>query len=95
MINHPNRKRTSPSQAFTNAARARNFHVRIMWEIPGPKGTQIEWLSCYQVGLSICIVETFKDGNGWNVFTPGRTNSIDESVDDALARCDVIPEGAA
>lgn len=94
MINHPNRKKVYPNTVLADRARAADFHCRLMWEIPGPKDSQIAWLSCYQIGLSLCIVETFKGENGWNAFTPARTNNIDETIADVLARCDVLPAAA-
>ena len=44
-------------------------------------------LSGRQVGLH--RPQMFKDGNGWNVFTPPLTNHIPETVSDVIVRCGV------
>lgn len=90
MANHPNRAtRIHPNTTLPDELRSSGVDCQIMWEIPGPKDTLIAWLSCYQVGKSVCIVQTFKDGNGWNAFTPPLTNHIPETVSDVIVRCGV------
>lgn len=89
MINHPNRsKRGYPNSVLADACRKAGAHVGLMWEVPGPKNTAIEWMSCYQIGKSVCIVQTYKEG-GWNAFTPHPGNDIAGTVADVLNRCGV------
>lgn len=96
MINHPNRKKTYPNNLLADACRKAGAHVQLMWEIPGPKNTMVAWLSCYQIGKSICIVQTFKGHDGWNAFTPCSDNSVSGTIADVLNRCGVpVPEYVA
>lgn len=88
MANHPNRKKVYADTTFQNAARAAGATVRCLWEIPGPKDTEIAWITFYQINQSCCIVETFKDG-GWNAFTPNTSIDVDATIADALSRCGV------
>lgn len=87
------RRRESPSAVFADAARAAGAEVRLGWEIPGPDGTLVEWLSCYLVNGSVAIVETFKDGGGWDVFTPCGQNNTDATLADAFNRLGVKSPG--
>lgn len=91
MINHPNRskrERVYPNNVLAEACRKAGANVQLMWEVPGPKNTMIEWMSCYQIGKSVCIVQTFKE-HGWNAFTPHPHNDIDGTIADVLNRCAV------
>ena len=36
--------------------------VALMWEMKGPKNTDVAWLSCWVVQGQLIIVETFKSG---------------------------------
>jgi hypothetical protein len=102
MVNHPNRKRVEPSRIVRDVARAALLKlgepptqaVRLAWEIPGPKDTEIAWLSCYFIGAGICIVETFRDG-GWNAFTPCDSIEVEATLADVLNRCGVPAPVAA
>lgn len=89
MVNHPNRQKVYPDHTFENAARSAGARVVVLWEEKGPKNTEIAWNTCYFVNGRPAIVQTYKDGAGWNVFTPAETNDIDKSVADALNRCGV------
>lgn len=60
--------------------------VVLLWEIKGPPNTEIAWLSCYAVGRTIAIVQTYKGGNGWNVLTPLASQSIADSMADLIER---------
>lgn len=78
--------KTYPSHALADALRAQNVGVRLLWEISGPENTPIAWLSCYQVSMHICIVETFHD-SGWQAFTPNMENDTHATVKDVMNRC--------
>ena len=43
--------------------------ARMMWQIPGPKGTLIEHIECYLVGTTLVLVEIFE--GGWDYFIRG------------------------
>jgi hypothetical protein len=60
---------TIPNHTWANEQRAAGKIARLLWEIPGPKDTEIAWLSCYAFGTNVAIVETFKDKNGYMVLT--------------------------
>lgn len=81
--------KTYPSDALVVAARAAGAHVRLLWEVPGPKDTAIAWMSCYQIGSSACIVQTYADDNGWEAFTPHPSRDVAETIADVLNRCGV------
>lgn len=51
---------------------------RLLWEMPGPKNTQIAWLSCYSAGKGTFIVRTYKDGNGYDVLCTDMNPPIDD-----------------
>jgi hypothetical protein len=78
--------RTYPDHTLEKALRERGIQVRVLWEMKGPKNTLIDWLVGYAIAGQICIVETFKSG-GWDAFTSGQSNLIDETVADVIARC--------
>jgi hypothetical protein len=79
---------TYPSHVVQDAARKAGATCLCLWEMKGPPNTMVAWLTCYQLGESICIVETFKDG-GWNAFTPCRSIEIPETIADVFNRCGV------
>ena len=68
--------------------------VSTMWEVRGPKNTDVAWITCYQVGHSICIVETFKTG-GFTALTPNSSSHINDVVGDVLKRCGVEVSASA
>ena len=78
--------KTYPSTVLQDRLRDAGVDCRCMWEIPGPKDTAIAWLSCYLVGKGVVIVQTFKDGNGWDSYTSCGKNSIEASVADVMER---------
>ena len=77
---------TFPNQVFEVAARKTGVIVKLLWEIKGPKDTDIAWMSAYAVNGRVAIVQTYKSG-GWDVYTAGDSNGIDDSINDALTRC--------
>jgi hypothetical protein len=81
--------KTYPDQTFERAARDAGAWVHVLWEQPGPKDTLIAWNVAYNVNGAPVIVQTYKDGDGWNVFTCAVTNDVQASIADALARCGV------
>ena len=85
-----------PDQTFERVARKAGARVLILWERPGPKNTEVAWNACYSVNGWPVIVQTYRSGGGWNVFTAPRTNDVNESIADALNRCGVpAPAGKA
>lgn len=82
------KQKIHPDSTLADRCRAAGVRVRLLWEIPGPENTQIAWLSCYAVGPSMCIVETFAKG-GWNVMTPIMESNMDAAVTDVMDRCAV------
>lgn len=56
-----------------------------MWQMPGPKDTNVTWMEAIHVGATIVIVQTFKDG-GWDAYVPAsNTNSAAVTIE-AVAR---------
>ena len=76
-----------PDRTLEHAVRAAGISCRCLWEIKGPKDTGIAWMAAYLVGHQVCLVQTFKDGGGWNAFTPCSSGRIDDTVADVIARC--------
>jgi hypothetical protein len=87
MVNHPNRKVSYPSHVLVDALRAASFNPRLLWEERGPKDTAIAWLSCYSAGRTVFIVETYKDENGWEVFTSSGQVTVDATIAEVIERC--------
>jgi len=97
MVNHPNRKKKRavfPDLTLQNAAAAADVSCKLLWEITGPSLTNVAHLSCYALGQSLVIVETFIDG-GWQAFTPNASNRIDDTIQDVFNRCKVPAPGSS
>lgn len=88
MVNHPNRAKTNPDHTLADACRQAGSPARLMWEISGPKGTRIAFLSCYLINGAACIVETIQ-GGGWQALTPCKSIQIVDTIQDVFNRCDV------
>ena len=87
MVNHPNRKRTYPDHTLENAARAAGVRVVVLWEMRGPANTAVDWMGGYQIDHLPVIVQTYTDGDGWNVFAPNSTNDVDRTIAEILKVC--------
>lgn len=85
--------KTYPSHVLADACRAAGATVHLLWEVRGPRETAVAWMSCYQIGRSTCIVQTYS-GNGWNAYTPCNSIGIEETIADVLNRCSVPYNGA-
>jgi hypothetical protein len=77
-----------PNRDFQKRLTDLGIRCSLAWEEKGPKMTGIAWLSAYNVGGGICIVQSYK-GGGWDVFTSLPVNDASASIADALARCGV------
>jgi len=77
-----------PNHVIEDAAREAGAFVCCLWEVKGPKDTDIAWMSAFNINGVIALVQTYKSG-GFEVYTPGSHLSIDETINDALARCGV------
>ena len=77
--------KTYPSHVLADALRERGLDCRLMWEIPGPKNTEVAWLSCYLVQSDICIVSTYK-GGWWGAYTPSGKTEAGAIVEDVIVR---------
>lgn len=80
-----------PSHVFEDELRKRGIDYRVMWEQRGPKNTGVSWMTCYLVGRSVALVQTYRQG-GWEVYTPHHENDIDKAVEDALRRCGALEQ---
>ena len=81
--------KTYPDTTFEKIARKAGASVTLLWEMRGPKDTSVAWMTCYLVNGMPAIVQTYGEGNGWNVFTPGPHLDIEGTLADALNRCKV------
>lgn len=77
-------------KTIVDAARANDVAIRLLWEMPGPENTAVEWLSCYALGQGVVIVETFTNGDGWQAYTAGSSARVDDMVADVFQRCGVV-----
>jgi hypothetical protein len=82
--------KTYPDRTFEEAARKAGAPVQCLWEMKGPRNTAIAWLSALSVNGRVVIVQTYTDGNGWEVYSPAPTLNVDATIQDALARCGVV-----
>jgi hypothetical protein len=89
MVNHPNRKKIYPDQTLEQVARKAGATVLCMWEIPGPSHVSWAWLTCYGINGTVCLVQTYRDGNGWEAYTPCGSNDVATTIADVLNRCGV------
>lgn len=85
MTNHPNRA-TYPDHTLEDRCREAGAQVMVLWEIKGPKDTDIAWMTCYAISKGICVVQTFRQG-GWAALTDNPSGDIAETVADVLQRC--------
>lgn len=83
----PKPEKIYPSHVLEDELRKRGIPFRCMWEMKGPPDTFIEWIVCYLVGNTPMMVQTFKEGHGWNAFSPCDKNETDATVEDVIARC--------
>lgn len=74
-----------PDHTLENALRERGINVMCFWEVPGPKNTSIEWMVSYGVNGAVVLVQTYKDG-GWEAYTHSKSNKVDDTIADVLAR---------
>lgn len=79
--------KTYPNHVAEDELRKRGIMVQCLWELKGPPNTFVEWITCYLVDNTVMLVETYKDGSGWNAFTPSDKNEIATTIDDIVARC--------
>lgn len=82
--------KTEPNHKLRDMLRDMGSHVDLLWEVTGPPDTRIAWLSCYQIEdgkqRAIIIVETFKDGRGWEVLiTPSKKSGVKDTLDAVIA----------
>jgi hypothetical protein len=78
--------RDYPSRVLVDEIRKRDIPCRLMWEIKGPKDTQIAWITCYLIQRTIVHVLTYTGKNGWDALTPCQSLKIDETVQEVLDR---------
>lgn len=79
---HPKR----PSTILETELKARGIHPRRLWEMRGPKDTDITWMHALMLDRGIVIVQTFSYG-GWDAYTALNDSQISATVDDVIARC--------
>ena len=76
-------------KTIVDAARANDVPIRLLWGMPGPENTAVEWLSCYALGQGVVIVETHTNGDGWQAYTAGSSAKVDDMVSDVFQRCGI------
>jgi hypothetical protein len=93
MVNHPNRAKPYPSRVLANALRDRGMDASCQWEERGPKDTQIAWMAMYLVKPEnakpqLILVQTFKNGLGWQAFVQAAPHTIDTdaTIADVVSR---------
>jgi hypothetical protein len=56
-----------------------------LWQIPGPKYTQIRHIECWRVGVRVLLIQ-FYEPDGFDLFTAESSNDIREAFTDAEKR---------
>lgn len=83
--------KTYPDRTLENAIRAAGHRCPCLWEMRGPKNTEVAWIVAYAVGHSVVMVQTFKNGNGWNAYSSAPTIRVDDTIADVLERAGLAP----
>lgn len=55
-----------------------------LWHVPGPKSTNVVWISAYNVNGVVVMVQTYAEG--WDAFTPCQSVKTADTVADVIAR---------
>ena len=74
-----------PNQELEHAAREAGAAVKVVWEMKGPTGSEVQWLTALLINGRLVIVETFRGNGGWLAFTA--QDAVDLS--DLLRQCGV------
>jgi glycerophosphoryl diester phosphodiesterase len=88
---------TYPDNTLAQELRKRGFAVHINWEIKGPKDTEIAWMTHLvatdgKSNFGTMIVQTFKDGNGWNVYVfPSNAIGTEATVEAVIKSLEKVP----
>jgi hypothetical protein len=77
-----------PDHTLENELRERGIWAKCLWEMRGPKDTDIAWMVAYAIAGSVVIVQTYKSG-GWQVYLPSQSIRTDETVGEVIERCDL------
>jgi hypothetical protein len=89
-------ERTNPDHTFENRVRAAGHRCHALWEMRGPKDTNVAWIVAYAIdGKGPVLVQTYEDGDGWDAFSPCRSNEVGATVTDALTRLGVTVQESA
>jgi hypothetical protein len=68
-----------PNRDLEQALRQEDLTVQVMWQEKGPPNTEVAWMECLLVDGRLVIVQTYKDGNGWQAFK-GVHGTLDQIV---------------
>lgn len=75
-----------PDHTFENAIRDKGLSCLCMWEQSAPKKSNWAWLVGYLVGDTVVIVQTFKEGRGWQAFLPVESAMVQGTIDEIVKR---------
>ena len=81
-------KKMYPDRTIENAAREVGAQVICLWQLRGPEHTQIAWIEGLLINGEVVLIQTFAEG-GWSAYTALRSNRVDETIADVLARCGI------
>jgi hypothetical protein len=73
------RPKVYPDTTLQRELEKAGLPAKLLWEIPGPKDTDVAWMSCYGVHGSVVIVQTYGIG-GWEAYTPCPFPEVDRTV---------------
>lgn len=81
-------KGNQPERKFIPLLEGKGVAVELLWDLKGPKDTQITWLSAYALdhSMSNCIIITTFEHGGWDVLVQAsRSNVILDTLNAVLA----------
>lgn len=66
----------------------REHNARCEWQVPiGDRESPQAYVECWRVYKGAVVLLIQANQNGWEIFSSLNTNKVQESLDDALARC--------
>ena len=74
-----------PNTAFQDLCHEAGMTATCLWEIPGPVGGGVAWITAYRTGNRVCLVTTYQNG-GWDLFAPTDASIRPDAVGEYVAQ---------
>jgi hypothetical protein len=82
------KEKVYPNQTLEKLVRMFGQQCSVLWEMKGPKDTDVAWIVAYSINGTVVLVQTYGSG-GWEAYTPCGINDTDATFRDVLHRCNV------